>query len=249
MDGLDAERQRIREAYARRERDIPADFYSPTRPSNLFAIQQRARQALTALSGAGLVPLRGRRVLEVGCGSRGWLPEMEAWGIDRRDLAGIDLDHDRVAACRRLLAGERGESGRLLSPGAEILEGDASALPWPAETFDLVIQSTVMSSILDANMRVEVAKESLRVLQTRGCILWYDFEFDNPCNPDVRGVTRRDIARLFPDCEIRLRRVTLAPPLSRKIVPVTWVGALLLESLRILNTHLLGIIRKPGTGQ
>jgi hypothetical protein len=102
-----------------------------------------------------------------------------------------------------------------------------------------------MTSILDAAVRATVARESLRVLRPRGCILWYDFTFDNPRNPDVRGVKRREIAELFPDCEIRLKRVTLARPPSRKVVPVTWIGALLLESIRILNTHLLGIIRKP----
>lgn len=248
MEVRDAERQRIREAYARRKREIPTDYYSPTRLSNLFLIQQRARQGLAALSRAGLLPLRGHRVLEVGCGTRGWLADMEAWGAERRELAGIDLDPDRAAACRRLLAAERDGKGLLLSPGAEILEGDATALPWPGEVFDLAILSTLMTSILDAEVRATVAHESLRVLRPGGCILWYDFAFNNPRNPDVRAVSRREIAELYAGCDVRLRRVTLAPPLSRKIVPVTWIGALLLESMKILNTHLLGIIRKPGKG-
>lgn len=246
MDPRDAERQRIRKVYERRKREVPADFYSPTRLSNLFLIQQRGRQGLAALSRAGLLPLRGRRVLEVGCGARGWLTELEMWGVERGKLAGIDLDPDRVTECRHLLAADRDEHGQVLSPGAEILEGDASALPWAEGSFDIVIQSTLMTSILDGEVRAAVAHESLRVLRPGGCILWYDFSFNNPHNPDVRAVTRREIGELFAGCQIRLRRATLAPPISRKLVPLTWVGALLLESIKILNSHLLGIIRKPG---
>jgi hypothetical protein len=38
--------------------------------------------------------------------------------------------------------------------------------------------------------------------------------------------------------------VTLAPPLARRLVPLTWIGALALEGLRFLNTHYIGVFRK-----
>ncbi|HEY7326443.1 MAG TPA: hypothetical protein VH592_02305 [Gemmataceae bacterium] len=45
--------------------------------------------------------------------------------------------------------------------------------------------------------------------------------------------------------KVRLKRITLAPPLARRIVPWTWPGAMVIERLRFLNTRYLGIIRKP----
>jgi hypothetical protein len=84
----------------------------------------------------------------------------------------------------------------------------------------------------------------LRVLAPGGAILWYDFFVDNPSNPHVRGVRRREIEALFPGCRVSLRRATLAPPLARRIVPVSWNLAALLESLRVLDTHYFGMIRR-----
>jgi hypothetical protein len=41
--------------------------------------------------------------------------------------------------------------------------------------------------------------------------------------------------------------VTLAPPIGRRSVPVSWIGSLLLEKLTVLNTHYLGLIRKQNS--
>lgn len=218
------ETDRILEELRRREREIPADFYSLDRPANRFLRQGQERALGKALEEIG--PLSCKRVLEVGCGSGNWL-EMLAGA----QLAGIELDPERAA-----LAAAR-------FPGADIRAGDASKLPWASGSFDLVLQSTVFSSILEQGMRQAVASEMLRVLAPGGAILWYDFFVDNPSNPHVRGVRKREIAALFPGCRITLRRATLAPPLARRIVPVSWKLASLLESLRVLDTHYFGVIR------
>ena len=63
-------------------------------------------------------------------------------------------------------------------------------------------------------------------------------------NPDIRGIRMQEIAQLFPDCRIDLRRVTVAPPLSRLLAPYSWLGCYALERLRIFNTHYLGVIQK-----
>lgn len=221
-----SEADRILEELRRREREIPADFYSLDRPANRFLRhgQERAlRQALEALG-----PLAEKRVLEVGCGSGNWLERLRG----AKSLAGIDLDPGRAARAAARF------------PGADIRAGDASRLPWESGSFDLVLQSTVFSSILDPGMRKAVASEMLRVLAPDGAILWYDFFVDNPANPHVRGVRRREIEALFPGCRISLRRATLAPPLARRIVPLSWTLASLLESLRVLDTHFFGVIRR-----
>lgn len=220
-----SEADRILEELRRREREIPADFYSLDRPANRFLRQGQERAFGKALEEIG--PLAGKRVLEVGCGSGNWLEMLGG----AEHLAGIELDPERAARAAARF------------PGADVRSGDASHLPWVDGGFDVVLQSTVFSSILDSGMRRAVASEMLRVLAPGGAILWYDFFVDNPANPHVRGVRRREIEALFPACRVALRRATLAPPLARRIVPVSWKLAELLESLRVLDTHWFGVIR------
>jgi ubiquinone/menaquinone biosynthesis C-methylase UbiE len=229
-----SEADRILEEHRRREREVPAGFYDLDRPANLFLRQGQERALRDALERSGLLPLSGRRLLEVGCGSGNWLEILERFGARREGLAGIDLDPGRAAACAARL------------PGADIRSGDASVLPWQSGSFDVVLQSTVFSSILDPEMRRAVAFEMLRVLAPGGAILWYDFFVDNPANPNVRGVRRREIEALFPGCRIDPRRATLAPPIARRVVPVSWTLATVLESLRVFDTHYLVLIRRHG---
>ena len=46
-------------------------------------------------------------------------------------------------------------------------------------------------------------------------------------------------------CDIKLKRITLAPPLLRTIAPYSIFICYLLEKLLILNTHYIGTIKKP----
>ena len=93
-------------------------------------------------------------------------------------------------------------------------------------------------------MKQAVAEEMLRVLNPSGFILWYDYHVNNPWNKDVHGVKKGEIHRLFPGCRITLHRITLAPPLTRLLAPHSFLLCSLLEKLRILNTHYLGVIQK-----
>lgn len=228
------EADRILEEHRRREREVPAGFYDLDRRANLFLRHGQERALRDALERSGFLPLAGRRLLEAGCGSGNGLEILERFGARRESLAGIDLDPGRAAAC----------AARFL--GADIRAGDASRLPWESGSFDIVFQSTVFSSILDPAMRRAVAGEMLRVLAPGGAVFWYDFFMDNPANPNVRGVRRREIETLFPGCRVELRRATLAPPLARRVVPVSWTLATVLEALRVFDTHYLGVIRRAG---
>jgi SAM-dependent methyltransferase len=229
----DPEVARIRDAYERRRRELPADLYSTDRPVNLFFRVGQERVLVQLLNERGLVPLRGRRVLDVGCGRGAWLATFEGYGVERSALAGIELDPERAQLCRDRLA------------GADVRQGNAAQLPWPDATFDLVCQFVVFSSILDERMRQDVAAEMRRVLRPGGAIVWYDFFVDNPRNKDVRGVGRGELARLFPGWRLDLRRCTLAPPIARRVVPRSWATGALLERLGVLNTHYLGLVTRP----
>jgi SAM-dependent methyltransferase len=225
---------RVRAEYRRRARDLPPGFYGLDRPANYFWHARLCAQAIHDLAGEGLFPLTGRRVLDTGCGQGVWLLEFCQWGATPDGVAGIDLSPERI-----------GEA-RLRLPAADLRAGDARELPWPDASFDLVTQFTLFTSILQETVRRKIAREMLRVLRPGGALLWYDFRYDNPRNPHVRGIEAAEIGTLFPDCRVRLRKTTLAPPIARAVAPRSWIAAICLEKIPPLRTHYLGVIRKAG---
>jgi len=224
--------ERIKVAYQARERAGWDRRYSFFDAANLLAIQARERRILRLLHQHGLTPLTGRRILDVGCGSGGELRNFLRWGAEPENLYGIDLLPERI------------ERARYLSPNINFACGNAAKLPYPEAFFDLVTQFTVFTSILDQTMKQAIAAEMQRVLKPEGLILWYDFRYSNPANPNVRGVGRKEIEALFPACRRRLEVITLAPPLARKIAPHSGLACYLLEKIPFLCTHYLGVIRK-----
>lgn len=108
--------------------------------------------------------------------------------------------------------------------------------------FDLVLQYTAVSSILDPGLRQSICADMLRVLKPTGLIFSYDFWL-NPTNKQTRGLRPAEIRQLFPNCQVEFQRITLAPPIARRLVPLSWLVAAILEKLSVLNTHYLAAIR------
>lgn len=233
MNGLVAadETARVREVYAdRAERLRGAEVYSPANVSYLFEVHRRQRAMLSLMRREGLWPLDNVDILEVGCGNGGVLLEFLGYGADPGRLHGVDLLAERAGVAHARL------------PHLPITSASGAQLPYPDDSFDLVLQFTVFSSILDRGICYTVANEIRRVLRPGGAILWYDF-WINPVNKQTRGIRPREIRDYFPDSRFSFDRITLAPPLTRRLVPISWFGALALEKLRFLNTHYLVVIR------
>lgn len=226
-----AECDRVRERYARRAGD--ADRYSPLRPDVLMSHQEKVRALVRCLRGAGLPPLAERRALEVGCGQGRNLHLLLELGFAPEHLVGNELLEDRLAAARMALPA-----------GVWLLKGDATALDLPPASFDIVLQSTVFTSILDAAFRARLAAAMWRWVKPGGGVLWYDFAFDNPRNPDVRGIPLREVRALFPEGRMTAWRVTLAPPLARAACAVHPALYGVLNACPLLRTHRLCWIRK-----
>ena len=226
-----SEEARIREVYARRS---TGERYAYSNPAHLFMMQERERATLALLKRAALLPLAGRSVLEVGCGGGQWLQDLVRWGAEPRRVHGVDLLGDRVVQARRVAA-----------PEGSVVQGSGSALPFSAGAFDLALQATVFSSILDDAVRRAMADELGRVLRSGGAVLWYDLRINNPRNPDVRRVSRHEIGGLFPGWRVLLERATLAPPLTRALAGRATGAARLLATVPWLRTHYLGVLRKP----
>jgi SAM-dependent methyltransferase len=177
--------------------------------------------------------LADRRLLEVGCGSGGNLLEMLRLGFAPEHLSGVELLPERLEAARRSLP-----------PAVTLLGGDASQQPLPEGQADVVLLSTVFSSLLDDAFQQQLADAVWRAVKPGGGVLWYDFTVDNPRNPDVRGVSVARIQQLFPQGQVRAQRLTLAPPLGRaaaRLHPTLWT---LLNALPVLRTHVLAWVQK-----
>ena len=225
------EETRIKLAYQRRSK--PAGYYSLFDPGILFIMQERERILLKRLKQRGRDPLTGSRFLEIGCGSGHWLQQFIRWGVSPADVTGIDLRPDVLS-----------EAARLCPQEVTLKCMGGGKLEFQNETFDLVLQSMAFTSVLDEEMRYAMAQEMLRVVKSHGLIIWYDFFLANPWNPDVRGIRKAEIHRLFPKCHVELERVSLILPLAKSLAPWSWGACYLLSRLRLLNTFYLGVIKR-----
>jgi ubiquinone/menaquinone biosynthesis C-methylase UbiE len=232
-ESLRAEESRLQQAYARRHSGY---LYSRFNPAHLLMLQEREKSLLRLLSRHDCQSLERKKILEIGCGTGDLLRDFVKWGARPENVMGIDLLPERVA-----------EAIHLCPNAMQIYQGNAALLEWSNNSFDIVIQSTVFTSVLDINVKRQMASEMRRVLKPDGLILWYDYYVDNPKNSDVKGVKRREIHALFPKCKIHLQRITLAPPISRALTSYCWVFCCLLSKIPWLCTHYLGVIRKSSS--
>lgn len=215
--------------YARRG---PLDRYGLLQPDVWHLVQERQRQILRGLAARGWAPER-LRVTEVGCGAGGNLLEWLRAGCLPEHLSGCELLPERLAMARRVL------------PASLILHGgDAGLAPIADASQDIVMQATVFSSILDDDQQHRLAQTMWRWLRPGGVVLWYDFTMDNPRNPDVRGMPLARVRQLFPDAHIDAQRITLAPPLARRVCAVHPSLYPLLNAVPWLRSHCLAWLTK-----
>jgi SAM-dependent methyltransferase len=230
---IGAEAARIKEVYRLRESNIPKDRYSLFKEENHLPHLDLQAEILSLFSSFHRTSLETEKILDVGCGRAYWLRQMIQWGAQPENLFGIDLMSERL-----------GDGKKLCPPQVSLACGDASRLDFPDAYFTMVLQFTVFTSILDDVMKKQIAAEISRVLRPGGVLLWYDYFVSNPSNPDVRGVSRREIVWLFPGFSIFLKRVTLAPPIARAVGPFSTALYRLLSSMPPLRTHYLGFLQK-----
>lgn len=229
---MNTEIDQIKQRYVKR---VQLDgIYSFTKPDVYMAQQEKEREIIRWIIKSNIGSLENVRLLEIGCGGGKNLLSLLQWGFSAKNLVGNELLTDRVQSAKKLLPSD-----------IQIIEGDAMLLDFKGDLFDVVYQSTVFTSILDDNFQKKLAEKMWSLLRPGGWILWYDFVYDNPTNKDVKGVPYKKIVALFPEGKITVRRLTLAPPISRivtKIHPQVYTACNIFPFLR---THLLCGIQKP----
>jgi SAM-dependent methyltransferase len=229
-----SEQERIRSVYQSwlAQERIAAYAWHRTDVMEQDAVRQRVAGAMLAQA---LGPDLSRvRVLDVGCGSGGFLRQLVQWGADPARLMGTEYLPDRL------------EQARLRSaPGIRWHLGDLDVVA--TGSVELAVANTVFSSILDEAARARLAADMWRTLMPGGWCMVFDFRYNNPRNRQVRKVDWRALQRCWPTPVHRHRTLLLAPPIARRLARAPRLaGELLVTLAPFLRSHFIYMARKPG---
>jgi ubiquinone/menaquinone biosynthesis C-methylase UbiE len=222
------EADNVKERYKRRQAEKSASLYDAQKPYVKHATREREevyKQGIIAHFGS----VEGLKVIEIGAGAGGNISFFKKLGIPPQNIYANELIPERALALRAA------------HPDIQIIEGDATAMDVTMlGQFDIVFQSTVFTSILDDSFKQTLAELMTRLMKPNGMVLWYDFIYNNPRNKDVKGVGVEEVRHLFPELSLCFSKITLAPPIGRR------VGNLygLFNLLPILRTHVVGFGKK-----
>jgi ubiquinone/menaquinone biosynthesis C-methylase UbiE len=220
---------RIRRAYAEYERSGRWNDGNPAYSPMLRERNEALRRVLTTRLGR---PLSQSRVLEVGCGNGGMLAWLNECGVPSSGIYGIDLLPNVV------------EIARQRHPSYSFEEGNAEHLKFPDAWFDIVLVSTVFSSVLDETTAKNMAREIARVTRADGAVAWYDLRYPNPWNRNVRAMTKARIGELFPGFTMNLEAITLMPPLAYRLGRAAVRLYYPLSRVPFLRSHFLGLLQR-----
>ncbi|MEE9442257.1 MAG: class I SAM-dependent methyltransferase [candidate division Zixibacteria bacterium] len=209
------------------------DRYSLTKPGNKYNYKN-LYNGIEDLLLSAFSDLSEVKFLEVGCGELFWPEVFMEIGCRSENCFGTDILHQRMVKGR-----EKGRHTAAVT--SSVLE-----LPFKSDSFDLICQLTLMTSISEDADRDMAVEEMLRVLKPGGYILWYDFRYNNPKNPYTRAIGKNELHELFAPLPVQLKTITVFPPLARKM-PAAGVPLLKFINLfSMLRTHYLALIGPKG---
>jgi SAM-dependent methyltransferase len=221
-EGLEAEYTRYDASPRKRQ------AWSSTNAGNRAA-RSELRRALRALAGPQLAG--DGAILDVGCGTGGWLKELGS-EISPTRLYGVDAVESRLDSAARAI------------PDAHFEHADARALPFEDGRFVLVLLFTILLDMRSSSDIAAVLSECDRVLAPGGLLTIYEPRMPNPFNRTTRTIRQRDIS--LPTESLTL---TLLPPLARRLGRLTPVLYPRLVAIPPLRTHRLWWYRKPALNE
>ena len=209
-------------------------------PTDEIMFNSRLRAYDDLWTRLGLLPFQDRRLFDAGCANGKFLDICcHRWGARETNCFGSDRRVDAWAAWHAA------------HPDTAItfVQQPAHEMAYPPGSFDVVHQSMLLSSVIDPPVRTATAAAMWRALRPGGVLVSFDFWL-NPTNPRASGIRASTLRRLFPEGRLVYERsLTLAPPLCRRLLFLGEPALLKLESLRVLNTHVLAALAKPASGQ
>lgn len=225
--------KRIKKVYNTVYRHDPSDrnyIWNPSNPVSIFYRQAQER-ALIKLFNQINLDLSHLRLLDIGCGTGGFLRFMIDLGVHPENLAGLDLMSYRIR-----------EAKNICPQGMDLRTGDGEKLPYKDQKFNFISQLTVFSSILDQEMKKKVAQEMMRILSRHGYILWYDMRRGKSEN--TLGLEMTEIKKLFPGLNVRAAW-KLHAPLPYYLIKKSFLLSQISDRLMFFNkTHYLILLQK-----
>jgi ubiquinone/menaquinone biosynthesis C-methylase UbiE len=211
-----AERARVEGVYA--------GYASDPRKQRAWSAANAGNQAIRAELVAAVRPVLpdDGLLLDVGCGGGWWLAALAAHDIADARLAGVELQAARAQAAARRV------------PGADVRAGDAVALPFGDGSVAAVTLLTVLSSLGSDGLRRQALREARRVAAPGSPIVVWE-----PRVPTGNRATARVPLRLLRDelgDDVRVRSITLLPPLARRVSAPAYRA---LARVPLLRTHRL----------
>ena len=184
---LDLLKSEIKKTYTAVSQEPAGDFIFPTGrawaedleyPPELSAVPEAAVESFAGVANpfslGRLAP--GERVLDLGCGAgTDSLVAAQMVGSSGT-VVGIDMTPPMLAKARRAAA-------ELGATNADFIEGEVEALPFPDESFDVVISNGVIDLIPDKDA---VYSEIHRVLAPGGRVQIADVTIQNPVSAEGR---------------------------------------------------------------
>jgi len=145
------------------------------------------------------IPWRGdEQVLDVGCG-RGLMLLAAAKHLTTGRATGVDLwqTQDQSGNCRSAtLANAAAES---VSDKITLIDADARQLPFPDETFDVVLSSWAIHNIYDSHGRARAIQEISRVLKPNARLVIVDIQHTQEYARVMRESGLQTIRRTCPN--------------------------------------------------
>ncbi len=225
-----SELDRIKTEYTRRNQNKKlSELYTVFNPGNLFTLQNQERALLKALKHKRYTNLSDLKILDIGSGTGYNLLNLIRYGARPGNLIGLDL-----MAVHSL-------QSRMVLPNSLHVQANAGELPFPDQTFDLVFMYTVLTSVLDPQLKRAIAAQAQRVVTQAGLILIYDFKKAGKSD-HIKGVSTAEIKSLFPKAKIEFQTITLAMGITWRLAPHSWLLCTLLERIPWLKTHYLATI-------
>ena len=203
-----------------------------TNPAQSFMIS-RKWGVIAGLLKSAAIDLSRARILDLGAGGGGDCARFGDLGVQGDHLFALDLLEERARRARQDHSWIR------------FLVGDATRLPFRDSWFDIVYQSTMLSSVLEAEHRARIFAEVRRVLVAGGVFLSYDTRYPSPRNRNTRPLRARELVQAFRGWPTTLRSLTPLPQLVRLVAPFSLAACRALEALPPLRSHTLALIRKP----
>jgi len=221
----------IRSRYEKRKESDSR--YNPLLPSVYMPDREKEIKLIRLFTKNGFVNLNDKKLLEIGGGGGQNILMLLRLGFQPDNIYFNELLEDRFE-----------DAKNRLPQGISFHYGNALDLNFQPESFDFILQSMVFTSILDNNMKSNLAHKIWQWLKPGGSVIWYDFIYDNPRNKDVKGISLKALKKYFPEAKIQFNSLTLAPPLSRMVTKIHPGLYNFFNFFPFLRTHILCLIEK-----